>query len=68
MDDRRGVAVARGMGLRVIGTLWVLDVAALRGLISFAEAIERLRRTSFRIPEALLDSLLKKHASEGGDD
>jgi predicted nucleic acid-binding protein len=68
MDDRRGVAVARGMGLRVIGTLGVLDVAALRGLISFAEAIERLRRTSFRIPEALLDSLLKKHASEGGDD
>jgi predicted nucleic acid-binding protein len=66
MDDRRGVAAARGMGLGVTGTLGVLDIAALRGLISFAEAIDRLRRTSFRIPEALLHSLLKKHASEGG--
>jgi predicted nucleic acid-binding protein len=45
----------------VIGTLGILDVAAERGLVDFAQAIRSLRRTSFRIPEALLDSLLKKH-------
>jgi predicted nucleic acid-binding protein len=66
MDDRKGVIVARGMGLRVTGTLGVLDIAAQRGLVNFAEAIDRLRRTSFRIPDALLDSLLKKHAPQGG--
>ena len=65
MDDRKGVIVARGKGLRVTGTLGVLDIAAERGLVNFAQAVARLRGTTFRIPEALLDSLLKKHAQEG---
>jgi hypothetical protein len=56
MDDRKGVVVARRKGLRVTGTLGVLDLAAQRGLVSFAQAVDRLRRTSFRIPEVLLDS------------
>lgn len=67
MDDRKGVIVARAKGLRVTGTLGVLDIAAQRGLADFAQAVDRLRRTSFRIPEALLDSLLKRHAREGGE-
>ena len=66
MDDRKGVIVARGKGLRVTGTLGVLDLAAQRDLVNFAQAINRLRRTTFRIPEALLDSLMKKHAQQGG--
>ena len=66
MDDRKGVIVARGKGLRVTGTLGILDIAAERGLVDFAQAVSRLRRTTFRIPEALLDSLMKKHAQEGG--
>jgi predicted nucleic acid-binding protein len=66
MDDRKGVIVARGKGLRVTGTLGVLDLAAQRGLVNFAQAVNRLRRTTFRIPEALLDSLMKKHAQQGG--
>jgi len=67
MDDRKGVIVARGKGLRVTGTLGVLDLAAQRGLIHFAQAANRLRRTSFRIPGELLDSLMKKHAQQGRD-
>jgi predicted nucleic acid-binding protein len=67
MDDRTGVIVARGKGLRVTGTLGVLDLAAHRGLVNFAQAVNRLRRTTFRIPEARLDSLLKKQAEEGGN-
>ena len=65
MDDRKAV-ITRLKGLRVTGTLGVLDVAAERGLVDFAEAIRSLRRTSFQIPEALLDSLLKKHGSPIG--
>ncbi len=68
MDDRKGVMVARGMGLRVTGTLGVLDLAAQRGMVDFAQAVNRLRRTTFRIPEALLDSLVKKHAQQDGYD
>ena len=67
MDDRKGVIVARGKGLRVTGTLGVLDIAAQRGLVNFAQAVNRLRRTTFRIPEALLDSLIKKHSPQGGN-
>jgi predicted nucleic acid-binding protein len=66
MDQRKGVMVARRRGLRVTGTLGVLDMAAQHRLVDFALAIDRLRRTSFRIPEALLDSLLKRHAQGWG--
>ena len=62
MDGRKGVSVARGKGLRVTGTLGVLDIAAERGLVDFARVVSRLRQTTSRIPEALLDSLVKKHA------
>ena len=67
MDDRKGVTVARSKGLRVTGTLGVLDIAAERGLINFAEGIARLRQTTFRIPEAVLDSLMNRHAGQGGN-
>ena len=67
MDDRKGVTVARGKGLRVTGTLGVLDLAAQRDLVNFAQAVNRLRRTTFRIPETLLDSLMKKHAQQGNN-
>jgi predicted nucleic acid-binding protein len=67
MDDRKAVIAARGMGLRVTGTLGILAIAAQRGLVDFAQAVNPVRRTTFRIPAALLDSLMKKHAPEGGN-
>ena len=67
MDDRKGVRAAKQRGLRVTGTLGVLDLAAGRGLVDFGLAIKKLERTNFRRPEALLDVLLKKHAQGSGD-
>lgn len=61
IDDRKGVDAARRQGLRVTGTLGVLDVAAGRGLVDFAEAIRALERTTFRRSDELLNSLLAKH-------
>jgi len=61
MDDRRGVLAAERLGIRVTGTLGVLDIAADRGLIDFAEAIHRLETTTFRKPVLLLRALLDKH-------
>jgi predicted nucleic acid-binding protein len=66
MDDRKGVIAAQRKGLRVTGTLGILDLAAERGLSDFARAVERLRQTNFRVPQALLDSLLKKRKEEEG--
>jgi predicted nucleic acid-binding protein len=67
MDERKGVKVARGKGFRVTGTLGLLEMAAQRGLVDFAEAAERLRETTFRSPEALLDLMLKRNSKEGGN-
>jgi predicted nucleic acid-binding protein len=61
IDEREAFRVAQGRGLRVTGTLGLLDLAAERGLIDFAEAIRSLERTSFRRPQALLEALLAKH-------
>ena len=61
MDDRKGMRVARQQGLRVTGTLGLLDLAADRDLIDFVQAITKLEQTTFRRPEALLEALLKKH-------
>jgi predicted nucleic acid-binding protein len=67
MDERKGVKVARGKGFRVTGTLGLLEMAAQRGLVDFAEAAERLRQTTFRSPETLLDLMLKRNSKKGGN-
>jgi predicted nucleic acid-binding protein len=60
-SDPRGIRAAKQQGLRVTGTLGLLDLAAERGLVDFAGAIRKLEGTSFRRPEALLQALLNKH-------
>ena len=60
MDDRKGANAAQSKGLRVTGTLGILDLAAERGLADFARAVEKLRQTNFRVPQALLEALLEK--------
>jgi predicted nucleic acid-binding protein len=65
IDERRGVKVARNQGLRVTGTLGLLELAAQSRLVDFTEAVERLRLTTFRGPEALLETMLRKHRREG---
>ena len=64
MDDRNGVNAALRKGLRVTGTLGILDLAARRGLANFAQAVEQLRQTNFRAPRTLLDAPLEIHNEE----
>jgi len=56
IDDRRGIRAAKQHGLRVTGTLGLLDIAAERSLVDFGTAIRKLEGTSFRRPEALLQA------------
>jgi predicted nucleic acid-binding protein len=65
IDERVGARVAREKGLRVTGTLGVLDIAAERGLVDFVQAIRKLKRTTFHRPEALLGTLIRKHSGPG---
>lgn len=62
IDERKGAAVAARKGLVVAGTLTVLDLAAERMLVDLADVIEQLRQTTFRMPEFLVDEMLRRDA------
>jgi predicted nucleic acid-binding protein len=53
MDERDGVTIARHRGLKVVGTLAALDIAAAHGLVELQTMFERLRATKFRSPARL---------------
>ncbi len=57
IDERVGRREAARRGLRVAGTLAVLDEAGRRGLLDFKVALEHLRQTSFRLSPTLLRAL-----------
>jgi predicted nucleic acid-binding protein len=58
MDEERGRREARHRNLRTTGTLGVLSDAAERGLVDLGVAIQRLRSTSFRASDSLLQWLI----------
>jgi predicted nucleic acid-binding protein len=55
LDERRGRAVAKALGLRVTGLLAILVEAAIAGEIDFEDVLNRLQATGFRLSQALLD-------------
>jgi predicted nucleic acid-binding protein len=55
VDERRGRAVAKALGLRVTGLLAILVEAAVAGEIEFEDALNRLRATGFRLSQRLMD-------------
>jgi predicted nucleic acid-binding protein len=67
MDDRAGVAVARAQGMKVIGTLGLLERGARRGVLDLPAALTRLTATNFHIRRELLDTLLAEHRAPRGD-
>jgi hypothetical protein len=63
MDDRAGRHAAAQCGLAVIGTLGLLEQAAMRGWIDLPQTLERLQQTNARIDPALIEALLKRHTA-----
>lgn len=59
-DDKRARRFAEDRLVRTIGTLGVLEMGGLRGLVDGKAAIEELRRTKFRVAEELLVALLAR--------
>jgi predicted nucleic acid-binding protein len=66
VDDRKGASAGLSKGLEVVGTLGILDLAAERGLVDFADALGCLRATNFRYRPGLVDALLKKWTPDAG--
>lgn len=63
MDERAGVAVARGRGLLVTGTLGVLLRGAAVGLVDIDIALAALQATAFRCTPGLIEEV-KRRARE----
>ncbi len=62
MDEQAGRQEATRRGLRVAGTLSVLDEADQSGLVIFDDAVSALRETSFRLSETVLSEIRQKRS------
>jgi predicted nucleic acid-binding protein len=63
IDERAGRREAERRGLRIIGTLGILEEASLRDLVDLPQVISRLRQTKFRASAALYERILERHRS-----
>jgi predicted nucleic acid-binding protein len=50
LDDRDAMAEARCHNIRTIPTFAILEQAAAKDLIDLSQAVDKMRRTSFRLP------------------
>lgn len=62
-DERVATEIAREMGMRVIGTLGILMLAAEAGIIDLRQAVAALLDTNFRASPALLNHVLRGRKS-----
>jgi predicted nucleic acid-binding protein len=65
IDERDGTGVARRLGIKTVGTLATLAMAAEKGAVNLEEAFTALRSTSFRATPSLLDALLALDRQRG---
>jgi predicted nucleic acid-binding protein len=63
VDDRKARHVASLRGICVTGTLGILELAAVRGLIELPAIFAELRKTDFRIADELLDDAIRRDAA-----
>lgn len=63
MDERDGTRFALRQGLKVVGTLAVLEQAANRKLLDLVRALDRLQKTTFRVSQQLIQAVLERNAA-----
>jgi predicted nucleic acid-binding protein len=66
VDDRDARRAATENGIIVFGTLGILELAAQRGLLDLADAINKLSQTNFRVSQDLIDNTLKRWQNRRG--
>lgn len=64
LDEKAARGAAKVLGLAVMGLLGVLAAASAQGRVDAVQAVERLRRTNFRVAPALLKDLLQRARRE----
>jgi predicted nucleic acid-binding protein len=55
------------MGVKVAGTLAVLDEADQAGLVNFAQAVAQVRRAGFRVSQAVVDEIMFRRSQNPND-
>ena len=60
LDDQKGRQAAQQRALTVMGTLGVLERAAISGLLDLPQAIARLQASNFRIHRDIIQELLER--------
>jgi predicted nucleic acid-binding protein len=63
IDERKGRRVAKEHGLKPVGTLTVLEMAADRELVDLKTAFDALQRTTFHIGAAQINAALQRDAA-----
>lgn len=62
IDEQAGRQEALRRGLKVAGTLSILDEGDQVGLVVFDDAVAELRKTSFRVSQAVLSEIRQKRS------
>jgi len=62
IDELTARKMAASRSLEVIGTVGVLEEAAVRDLVDFPVAIRKLQQTSFRIDERIIEKALERES------
>lgn len=62
IDEQAGRQEAIRRGLRVAGTLSILDEAEEAGLVNFDDAVAELQKTSFRVSRTVLADIRAKRS------
>ena len=62
MDEPAGRQEAARRGLKVAGTLSVLDEAEQAGLVNFDASVARMRQTSFRVSSEVLAAIQERRS------
>jgi predicted nucleic acid-binding protein len=61
LDDRDGTKEARKQNIPTLSTFGILEEAARKNLLDFADAVDRLSRTSFYMPpDEIIQAALKR--------
>jgi predicted nucleic acid-binding protein len=65
VDELVGRQMARSRGLRVIGTLGILEEAGRLGWLDLPIVLDQLQQTTFRVSNVLIQQLLEQYRSQG---
>ncbi len=61
MDEKKGRFTATERGIKVVGTLGILELAVRREGIDLPQAIRKLLQTNFNVSPSLIQAILKRH-------